>query len=650
MGQTNRPPLTREWVENFGNTISEGHKGKWSRNSAGEDEYTIKSPYRSDDKTPSFSINRQKRIGYDRGTDTTYNISDMCCYFHENEPNEDSDVDIYHRKVEEVNQTGQKPIPSTLAVDEAQKTAEKQRFLDEAREAVKKAASVPADFPYLIRKHIKPLNAKFDGKDLIIPACDANSVIVGYEYIKLDGSKGQAKGTSKAGSFGLVAGHIQPLHDVIVAEGFATAASLHEITGLCTVESFGSANLAAVVEIVKRKGARAILCPDYDSYDSAKSAGADVLVKLPNLPDYMTWPDDCKDGKWDWNDYCRAAGVDEAKAAWAVSLAGGVNSSRSECFKPQRMKEEDKRMIADLFPVNMYSALIAEEKTGKSWFMLYEAAKVSLEDSVLYLNGELAQEYMNDRQARALWDYKSENFHIINADDPNFPTFSLDTDNGLKILEDEIRKAKPCLVIVDSLAAWMSKDESDSESMGNMLNGLKRFAKHYKLAVVVVHHYRKRKASERNLPHTKDDAVGSGKLTRLAGAVYGLEKQADGWRLLKSHCSWLKEKRSDGIVFSWRLADLDHEKINIEINDNPELLDGVKVEPVKQTKAEILADKIKEDYPQEAGRFCIGELTKRYYTDRHTVLKAIDLLIDRGEAVQLEAIGEDGKTKYYCCL
>ena len=646
MGTTNKPPLDKYWVESFGNSIAPDHKGKW--NSAGT-EYAIKSPYRSDDKTPSFYINCQKRIGLDRGTGTTYKISKMCEDFHIDEPDcTPADAGANTRKEKEVATNGGRPAnPSTLAADEAQKAAEKQRFIDEARAVLNRSLPAPDNFPYLVKKHVQPLNAKYDGKDLIIPACNADGSVAGYEYIKPDGSKGQAKGTSKAGSFGLVAGQIQPLHDVIVAEGFATAASLHEITGLCTVESFGSANLAAVVEIVKRKGARAILCPDYDSYDSAKSAGADVLVKLPELTAGLTWPNDCKDGKWDWNDYHRAAGVDAAKAAWAVSLAGGVSASRSFCFQPQELKQEDKKLIAGLFPVNMCTLLTATPKTGKSLFMLYEAAQVSMTDKVLYLNGELGQVFMDDRQARAQWECNSSNFHIISANS----NLMLDSDNGLQVLEDEIRKVQPCLVVIDSLVAWMGTDESDSENTGNMVNRLNRIAQLYKIAIVLIHHFRKRKAAEANLPFTMDDIIGSSKFARLCGMIYGANKAPGGVRVLRNLGGWIDIGRDeDGLVLTWQKVNTG-DRFDIVVNDSPELdpsmLNGVTMHEEKKTKVEMYADKVLEDFPQGCEKFSSNDLCKRYRKDRHFISGVLQLLKNDGTISELEEKGPDKKTKYY---
>ncbi|MBF0414143.1 MAG: AAA family ATPase [Magnetococcales bacterium] len=119
----------------------------------------------------------------------------------------------------------------------------------------------PADpkHDYLVAKKIQPHGAFQLGESLVIPIQDESGIITGLQKIAPDGSKRYAKGTKKKGSFYIIGATLQSLGNLLLAEiniliceGFATGASLHEATGNPVVVSLDSANLVLVAEIFQR--------------------------------------------------------------------------------------------------------------------------------------------------------------------------------------------------------------------------------------------------------------------------------------------------------------------------------------------------------------------------------------------------------------
>lgn len=123
------------------------------------------------------------------------------------------------------------------------------------------------EHPYLERKGVKAFGLKIDGDRLVTPIRDADDKLCSLQYIPADPEKPKMyeKGGQKTGNFHIL-GSIEGAEAVLVAEGYATAASLHMATGLPVVEVFDSGNMEAAVRAVRPKlGDRAlVICGDDD--------------------------------------------------------------------------------------------------------------------------------------------------------------------------------------------------------------------------------------------------------------------------------------------------------------------------------------------------------------------------------------------------
>ena len=147
----------------------------------------------------------------------------------------------------------------------AQMAAERKRRQQEERErhelAAKQAQAILAaardadpEHGYLKRKGVEPHGLQVDaGNRLVIPLRDPKGTIWIVQTIAADGTKLFHRGGRKQGLFHLIG---EPGDDLVIAEGFATAASIREATGLPVVIAFDAGNLGPVAKIDPQHGCR----------------------------------------------------------------------------------------------------------------------------------------------------------------------------------------------------------------------------------------------------------------------------------------------------------------------------------------------------------------------------------------------------------
>jgi putative DNA primase/helicase len=105
--------------------------------------------------------------------------------------------------------------------------------------------------PYMVSKGIQVQFGAFtdrDGRTTFIPAIDADNKLWTMQYIQEDGTKRFAKDSRKEGCFHAIGGldALAAAPVIVIAEGYATAATLAEVLGHSTVAGFDSGNLPAV--------------------------------------------------------------------------------------------------------------------------------------------------------------------------------------------------------------------------------------------------------------------------------------------------------------------------------------------------------------------------------------------------------------------
>jgi putative DNA primase/helicase len=117
---------------------------------------------------------------------------------------------------------------------------------------------VEALTPYLAAKGVQAHHGAFTDhgqKTTFIPAIDTDSKVWSMQYIQEDGTKRFAKDSRKDGCFHVIGGlnALAEAPAIVIAEGYATAATLAEVLGFGTVAAFDSGNLPAVAKALQTK-------------------------------------------------------------------------------------------------------------------------------------------------------------------------------------------------------------------------------------------------------------------------------------------------------------------------------------------------------------------------------------------------------------
>lgn len=148
--------------------------------------------------------------------------------------------------------------------DQARETQYAEKAQDAAR-ILSYCKDATNDFSYLQRKGVEAHNGvKFNEKynNLVIPMRSVETgELTSFQTIKEDGRKSSFKGGRMKGSGFLIGNEPAAGEPILVAEGYATGASLHEATGLSTLIAFGEMNMAVLAE-AKAETNPVIVCGD----------------------------------------------------------------------------------------------------------------------------------------------------------------------------------------------------------------------------------------------------------------------------------------------------------------------------------------------------------------------------------------------------
>lgn len=142
--------------------------------------------------------------------------------------------------------------------------------------------------PYLQRKRIAAIGVRRLRDMLLIPARDSGGVLHTLQFIGPDGSKRFLSGGRIAGCYYAMG---RPAGVLLLCEGYATGATLHQATGHAVAVAFNCGNLPAVARALRTKfpRLRILVCADNDmrtpgnpgvtrAQEAARAVGGAVVV------------------------------------------------------------------------------------------------------------------------------------------------------------------------------------------------------------------------------------------------------------------------------------------------------------------------------------------------------------------------------------
>jgi hypothetical protein len=211
-------------------------------------------------------------------------------------------------------------------------------------------------------------------------------------------------------------------------------------------------------------------------------------------------------------------------------------SSMLSTFEPENSSRPE--FIAGLFRKGYPSILVSEPGLGKTILTQRLVCDLSVggpvwggfssspPQNILMFCGEAGLGMLNERLESAGWNFDRSRIKILDSRAAwrgrLYP--ALDNDEGQGVFRDFIESVKPDLVVIDSLGSF-AEDESGREAMKSVFDFLLSTGDRYGCAHLLVHHLRKRKNNERNLPLDMSEVIGSSVITRHSALVIGMEKR-----------------------------------------------------------------------------------------------------------------------------
>ena len=203
----------------------------------------------------------------------------------------------------------------------AQRQAEQQRKQEQAKASAMRAWGAAGDctgHPYLQRKGVHGYGLRQYGGLLMIPLRDTSGTLHSVQTITPDGDKRFQAGGRVRGCYHAIG---KPAGVIVVCEGYATGASIHEATGHAVAVAFNAGNLQAVAEALHKRhpDLQIIVAADDDhatpgnpgmeqAQQAALSVGGTVAVPLFHAGRPA--------GATDFNDLHQLQGLAAVKAAF----------------------------------------------------------------------------------------------------------------------------------------------------------------------------------------------------------------------------------------------------------------------------------------------------------------------------------------------
>ncbi|TVQ32332.1 MAG: toprim domain-containing protein [Geminicoccaceae bacterium] len=212
----------------------------------------------------------------------------------------------------------------------------------------------PADpaHPYLRRKAVGPHGLRQRGGLLLVPLADAAGRLWNVQTIGPDGTKLFRRHGRVAGMFATI-GDPATASTLVICEGWATAATIHEATGLPTLAAMNASSLEPVAKMTRRQwpGSTLVIAADNDhgtagnpglskARAAAVATGA-LVVQPPTMP-----------GVTDFNDLGRAEThltFTKSGVLGVPGVPGRETPQKSAVFSPEEQEHRAENRCSAVF-------------------------------------------------------------------------------------------------------------------------------------------------------------------------------------------------------------------------------------------------------------------------------------------------------------
>lgn len=256
-------------------------------------------------------------------------------------------------------------------------------------EALPETTSTPNK--YLERKGVEAHGVRFEGESVVVPMRDVDGKLWSIQRISPDAEapKMFEKGGKKLGTMHVI-GEVKPGSEILVAEGYATGASLHQATGKTVAVAFDSGNVGPVVNALQQRYSTSpiFIMADNDRPNANRgNVGVEkaleaaekykVGVAFPKFKDPMAKVSD-------FNDLHKAEGLSEVKRQVESAISKTLEQSHNAAKELL-----PNRQIKDVQPNGRYTGQVmgstayhAAQDVGGKEGVVHPVAKLNQAPSV----------------------------------------------------------------------------------------------------------------------------------------------------------------------------------------------------------------------------------------------------------------------------
>ena len=349
-----------------------------------------------------------------------------------------------------------------------------------------KCTDANPDHPYLKRKGIGVHNAKVTGDGrLVVPLYDVDGTISSLQYIDSEGGKLYHPGGATGGKFWMI-GEMTDPGTIYIAEGFATCATIYEVSGRPCIIAYSASNLVPVTELIRHQYGQTqdiVIVADNDVSEVGKRYAEQASAKFGARVVIPPTIGDANDYRLKGNDLLAllAPPIDD----WLVpALEFCAQPAPISWLVKHWVQEKALVMVhgpsggGKTFVVLDWCLSIASGKTE------WNGNKVK-SGNVVYLAGEghhglkgriAAWKEQNPCKEINMWLSKGG--------------CDLNTSMGYQKVVDHVRslKEKPSVIVVDTLHRFLLGDENSAQDAKTMLDACDALMREFDCTVILVHH------------------------------------------------------------------------------------------------------------------------------------------------------------------
>lgn len=440
---------------------------------------------------------------------------------------------------------------------------------------------------YLSLKNVKSYGLRVCARgELLIPRYNSKLKVVNFQRIFWDKDtsrfeKRPLKGAQCTETFYLIGAVTDSQKIIYLAEGYSTAATVYEATGVPTVISFGCNNLSSVAKIIRKlyPKVQIVIAADVDENSAGENAAKKACSQVVNctyiLPDFSQIHSENtgeKNALTDFNDlYCellkgfnRIAALDKVQLNLLnvnkdLDMLSQIPPKTNEKYANDGINNDGKILYRsfseikskpigwiwpDKIPKGKISIIAGDPGVGKSQLTINLAATessgrpwldgtLSTHGSVIFLSAEDSPEdTIRPRLEAARADLN--NVYCIDAvktlknKNSKKRYFNLGDDlENLSLIIDEINKNNfphpVSLIIIDPISAYLGKiDSNNNSAVRSLLMPVGDFAEKNNVGVIGISHFSK---NEKNSAQSR--VMGSLAFIAAARVGYAVIKDKD---------------------------------------------------------------------------------------------------------------------------